>query len=202
LTIIAAQKNEKASTTSSNSYVLTSTLPSKYRTPEILLPPAAPSVEQESHYTGLYTFVVSLIYFSGGSLSEAKLMRYLRRGNAETNTPIDSTDKVLQRMIKDGYINRVKDNSTGEELVDFYVGPRGKVEIGPEGSSEFAKMVWGEEGQEDLQARLEKTFALQSKAEEAPGPAPQRTRGRPKRRNEGQVEENGADEEESDVENN
>jgi melanoma-associated antigen len=63
-------------------------------------------------------------------------------------------------MIKDGYIAKIKDNSTGEEVVDYIVGPRGKVEIGTEGVSQLAKMVTPEAEQDDLQVRLERTFAL------------------------------------------
>jgi hypothetical protein len=145
-------------------------------------------VEQESTYIGFYSFIIAVIYLSGGSLPEAKLDRYLRQTRADQNTPIDRTDKVLQRMIKDGYIARIKDTSTGEEMIDYIVGPRGKVEVGPEGVAELAKTVWGEDGLEDLNSRLERTFALTRKDD--PPPTQKRTRGRDKRqRNEGPQEE-------------
>jgi melanoma-associated antigen len=188
LTCIAGAKSDKTAPTTSKAYVLVSTLPDKYRTAEILSPSRAPTTEQESHYIGLYSFVVSLIYLSGGTLSETKLDRYLKRMNADTDTPIGSTEKVLQRMIKDGYIVKVKDNSTGEELIDYHVGPRGKVEVGTEGAAQLAKMVWGEAEQDDLTARLERTFALQIRQDEAPPATQSKPRGRPKKRKSGEMD--------------
>jgi melanoma-associated antigen len=160
LTSLAAQKNDKAGPTPTNAWVLVSTLPQKYRTSEILTPPRAPTVQQEASYVGLYSFVISLIYISGGTLPETKLNGLLGRVNADQNTPLGPTDRVIARMIKDGYIAKVKDNSTGDETVDYIVGPRGKVEVGTEGVSQLAKMVWPEAEQEDLQARLDRTFAM------------------------------------------
>jgi hypothetical protein len=154
-------------------------------------------VEQESIYVGLHTFVIAVIYLSGGTLAEAKLDRYLRRMNASENTPIDRTDKVLQRMVRDGYIVKVKDNSTGEDMIDYIVGPRGKVEVGQDGVSQLAKMVWDEDGQADLSERLDRTFAHQSRQEEQPPPQP-KPRGR-KRRSEQQPEQNEDDEDEEDL---
>lgn len=180
--------------TPTNTWYLTSILPTKYRTADIITPSRAPTVEQESVYVGLYTFVVAVIYLSGGTLAEAKLDRYLRRMNASENTPIDRTEKVLQRMVKDGYIVRVKDNSTGEEVVDYIVGPRGKVEIGQDGVSHLAQMVFDptEAEQQDLSERLNRTFAHQVR-EEQPPPQP-KPRGR-KRRSEKEAED---DEDEED----
>jgi hypothetical protein len=177
----AAQKNDKSTSLASNTWVLKTTLPTRFRTPEIIRPSRAPTVEQEAAYTGFYTFVVATMYLSGGSLSEAKLDRYLRRTNSDVELPIDRTDKVFARMIKDGYIVRVKDNSSGEELVDYHVGPRGKVEIGPVGAANFARTVWqadGESEQADLEARIERTLAQFQQVEQATQQP--KTRGRKK----------------------
>ncbi|KAF1816576.1 MAGE-domain-containing protein, partial [Eremomyces bilateralis CBS 781.70] len=112
----AAQRAPKGSL-SSKSWVLTTVLPPRFRDPAIIPPPAVPTHDAESAYIGLYTFLISVIYLNGGSLAEAKLERYLRRANADEYTPVDRTDKLLQRMQREGYLVRVKDNSTGEEMV-------------------------------------------------------------------------------------
>jgi melanoma-associated antigen len=93
-------------------------------------------------------------------LPEAKLERYLRRTNADHSTPVDKTDKLLQRLIKEGYIVKIRDSSSGEELVDYMVGPRGKVEVGEDGVAEFVKRVYGQKADEDLGKRLERSLGL------------------------------------------
>lgn len=85
--------------------------------------------------------VVSLIYLNGRSLPENKLDRYLRRMNAEKHTPIGATDKLLQTMIRHNYIMKQKDGTTDDGSFDYVLGPRAKVEIGPEGVLSMLKTV-------------------------------------------------------------
>jgi hypothetical protein len=148
--------------------VLVSTLGPKYRIPEIISPPRAPTKEQEATYVGLYTFIISTIYLSGGSLPEEKLNQYLRRCNADSQTPLDRTEKVIQRMINDGYLYKVKDSSSGEEATEYYVGTRGKIEVGEVGTANLVRTVY-EGSADDLDKRLERTLALVPKLPEARG---------------------------------
>lgn len=103
--------------------------------------------------------VIALISLSGGTLSEGKLDRFLKRMNAHHNTPVDSTEEVLKRMTKEGYISRVKDTS-GEELVDYYVGPRGKVEVGEEAVANMVRTVYSGSSIEDLEQRLSRSLGV------------------------------------------
>ena len=80
---------------------------------------------------------------NGGSLPEAKLERYLKRVNADTYTPIDRTDKFLQRLCKDGYLVRVREMDGGEEVIEYFVGPRGKIEVGISGVAGLVGEVYG-----------------------------------------------------------
>jgi melanoma-associated antigen len=52
-----------------------------------------------------------------------------------------STEKLLQTMIKQGYIDKVQDTASGEPRHDFHLGPRGKVEVGKQGTLDFIKKV-------------------------------------------------------------
>ncbi|OJJ57676.1 hypothetical protein ASPSYDRAFT_154678 [Aspergillus sydowii CBS 593.65] len=135
----AAQKVERPSSTN-KSWILTSTLPSKYRKQDILQPTRGP---MESAYTGLYTFIIGLILLNGGSLQEQKLDRYLSRVNAETYTPIDRTDRFLQRLCKEGYLLRNREMDGGDEIIEYMVGPRGKVEVGTRGVAGLVREVYG-----------------------------------------------------------
>lgn len=63
--------------------------------------------------------------------------------NAETHTPIDRTDKLLQRMIREGYLVRTRELDGGEEQIEFLVGPRGKVEVGTKGVAGLVREVYG-----------------------------------------------------------
>lgn len=136
---------------SSKSWILVSTLPEKYKTdPRIVTPAnAGGSKEAEASYTALYTFIISVIYLNNGVLPEAKLERYLKRVNAETYTTVGATEKVLARMVKEGYVDKRRDTSSGEENIEWVVGPRGKVEVGIKGVQGLVKGVYGFGGTED-----------------------------------------------------
>lgn len=104
---------------------------------------------------------ITLISLNGGKLSQGQLDRYLRRMNANQTTPVDATDKVIVRMVKEGYLNKIKDSSSGEEIVDYMVGPRGKVEVDKEAMAKFVKLMYSVGPQvEDLDARLSRSLAL------------------------------------------
>ncbi|KAI9849427.1 MAG: hypothetical protein M1837_004046 [Sclerophora amabilis] len=174
----AAQKTEKTAM-SSKAYILTSLLPPKYRSdPTILPPPKVPTSHTEAEYVGLYTFIIALISLSGGAIAEAKLNRSLRRTNADQYTPIDRTERLLQRLCKEGYLVRLKDaGGSGEEVVEYMVGPRGKLEVGSEGVKGLVRTVYGSGGggggggengngatggdDNDLEARLQKSLGLE-----------------------------------------
>ncbi|KAE8333084.1 MAGE family-domain-containing protein [Aspergillus sergii] len=158
----AAQKVEKPSSTS-KSWIVGSTLPAEYRSPEILPPTKAP---WESTYTGLYSFIIAVIMLNGGSLPEQKLDRYLARTNADTYTPIDRTDRLLQRMCKEGYLVRTREMDGGEELIEYMVGPRGKMEVGTAGVAGLVREVYGvgntEEQREDFEGRLARSLGIKA----------------------------------------
>lgn len=138
----AAQRTEKPST-SNKSWILSTTLPLEYRNSSILVPTKAPSSSTESTYTALYSFIIAVIMLNGGSLPEQKLERYLARTNSDQYTPIDKTEKLLQRLCKEGYLVRTRDVEGGEETIDYTVGPRGKVEVGSSGVAGLVREVYG-----------------------------------------------------------
>ncbi|KAF7585105.1 hypothetical protein BBP40_012708 [Aspergillus hancockii] len=156
----AAQKIDKPSSTN-KSWILTSTLPAAYRSPEILPPTKAPF---ESTYTGLYSFIIAVIMLNGGALPEQKLDRYLARMNADTYTPVDRTDRLLQRLTKEGYLVKTRDMDGGEEVIEYMVGPRGKVEVGPQGVLGLAREVYGRQGDGEemveFEARLARSLGI------------------------------------------
>lgn len=143
--------------------------------------------------------VIALITIAGGMIAEGKLDRAFRRLNLDHSTLLGNKDKILALMIKDGYIVRIKDASSGEETIDYIVGPRGKVEVGHEGFRNFVQMMYGdEEDQEELEKRIERTLnvaeALNSSAtpgQAAPDPSQTlgRKRGRPRRGDDDEEEE-------------
>ncbi|EXJ57689.1 uncharacterized protein A1O5_12479 [Cladophialophora psammophila CBS 110553] len=134
----------KSSSTSTKSWILVSTLPPELKhNPLIIQPTRAPNIDVESSYTALYTFILSLIYLNNNVLTDQKLERYLQRVNADTYTPLGNKEKLLQRMVKEGYIEKRRDTSTGEEMIEWTPGPRGKVEVGVEGVAGLVRTVYG-----------------------------------------------------------
>ena len=148
----AAQRSGTQGSSSSKAYILTSTIPSRYRNASILRPPQIPSTGAEASYIGLTTFVVALIYLSAAqTISESRLEKHLKRMNADNYVLAgEKTEKVLKRMEKENYIIKVRErDGGGEESVEYIVGPRGKVEIGERG---VAGLVRGVYGKKDLEA--------------------------------------------------
>ncbi|KAI9734421.1 MAG: hypothetical protein M1818_006809 [Claussenomyces sp. TS43310] len=146
--------------TSSKSYILTSTLPPAYRSPTILRPAAIPTAGAEAAYAGLYTLIISLISLSGGKLADAKLDRYLRRLNADVNMPMDRSDQVLARMIRQGYLVRLREAVAGEEIVEWIVGPRGKLDVGHSGVRGLVAAAYGDAAPDDLDARIASSLGM------------------------------------------
>ena len=174
-------------------WVLQTIVPEQYRVPEAI-GPSRPAEKAEDDtaaaYVGLYTMVMALIIIAGGRLPENKLDRSLRRMNANQSTPVDTTDKTIALMIKDGYIVRVKETVAGDDTIDYIVGPRGKVEMGREGFAELVRRIYGDdEDEEELEKKIKRTLDVAgatsgvAPAGEAPTSqaAAGRKRGRPRR---------------------
>ncbi|KAF2717489.1 MAGE-domain-containing protein [Polychaeton citri CBS 116435] len=200
------------------SWVLTSTLPSEFHDPEIRLPPAAPTSEEDGKYTAIYSVLIALISLSGGQLPDAKLERYLQRLNMQDNTPVsgsEKTEKLFKRLEREQYIVKIKESGGGQEQ-DIYwvVGSRGKVEVGNDGVRGLVKAVYGVEEDdevEELEKKLRRSLGIPDASREvndaggaASQPATkQKRRGRP-RRNDGdglEAEDEAADDDDDNDEN-
>lgn len=75
-------------------------------------------------------------------LTIESLRRYLRILSIEEETPLMSTDKLLKQMVKQGYIKREQDHVVEEQRFDYYLGPRGKVEVGKDGAKKLVRKVF------------------------------------------------------------
>ena len=155
----AAQRSGTQGSSTSNAYILTSTLPARYRKYSVLQPPQIPSTGAEASYVGLTTFVLALIYLSTSqTISESRLEKHLRRMNADNYVLAgEKTEKVLKRMERENYIVKVRErDGGGEESVDYVIGPRGKVEVGERGVAGLVRGVYGKKDAEadELERRL------------------------------------------------
>lgn len=104
-----------------------------------------------------------MISLNGGTLGDQKLERYLARMNADQYTPIDKTEKLLQRLCKEGYIVKTREMDGGEEIIEYMVGPRGKVEVGSGGVAGLARSVYGVVGATDeaeFEAKLRRSLGI------------------------------------------
>lgn len=155
----AAQRSGTQGSSTSKAYILTSTLPARYRKYGVLQPPQIPSTGAEASYIGLTTFVLALIYLSTSqTISESRLEKHLRRMNADNYVLAgEKTEKVLKRMERENYIVKVRErDGGGEESVEYVIGPRGKVEVGEKGVAGLVRSVYGKTDAEadELERRL------------------------------------------------
>ncbi|KAK4634736.1 hypothetical protein CLAFUW4_00346 [Fulvia fulva] len=182
----AAAKSQSQSK-GATSWIVTSILPSEFRDPAIMSPPAAPTIAEESKYVAVYTMLVAIIMLNGGSLPDAKMERNLKKLQIGDNTPIseyDKTEKLMKRLEKDGYIVRVKENTgTGEDDIYWIVGSRGKVEVGTDAVRGLASAVFGHPEDEvgaELDKKLKRSLGLNEETGETapqvqPAERPRRT---------------------------
>jgi melanoma-associated antigen len=145
--------------------MLISRLPDVYRTSTILAPSRIQSQEEEAQYVGIYSVLVSVITLSGGELSDAKLQRHLTRLNAKDNMPMEKTETMLNRMIKQGYLAKVKSKGAAgeDDNVTWFVGPRGKMELGSEAIAGLVRSVYGAPS-EDLEKRLQASLKIEPRS--------------------------------------
>jgi melanoma-associated antigen len=134
--------------------------------------------------------------------------RYLTRFQMEDNTPIADYKKqeaLLKRMEREGYLVKVRESTAhGDEEVNWFVGPRGKVEVGDDGVRGLTKAVWGEtdeEGEQELERRIARSLGMAEKApptvrEQPVGKGQQKRRGRIRKDAAGEDEDEEAEEEE------
>lgn len=181
--------------------MLTSILPSDLHHPEILPPSAVPTEGEEGTYTGIYSVIVALISLSGGTLSDSKLERYMKRVHLDDSTPVEGYEKpalLIKRMERDGYIVRVKETGPGgEEDVSWVLGSRAKVEIGDDGVRGLTEAVYnqpeGAEG-EELDKRIARSLGVgdrpADRQRQAESGAEKKTRGRRRRDEENEDDEN------------
>ncbi|TEA18005.1 Non-structural maintenance of chromosome element 3 [Colletotrichum sidae] len=171
-----ALKSGSQAKTSSGVYVLSSTLPQPYRSSNILAPSKAPSAEVESAYVGFYTTIVTIIFLSGGELSEQKLRRHLNRLNAEANVATEKTDDILKRMQAQNYVvrkvqkNPASQAQDGSEDITWLVGSRGMEEIGLDGVAGMVRAVYGEQADASLDKKIAASLGIKA-SEDADGDA-------------------------------
>lgn len=106
--------------------------------------------------------IISLIILNGGELSDTKLRRYLARLNAGQNLPMDKTDNVLQKIVRQGYVDKVVEKHDGDDdAVTWCIGPRGRVEVPPESIAAVVTEVWGELPN-DFNEKLQRSLGVQA----------------------------------------
>ncbi|PHH84143.1 hypothetical protein CDD83_2406 [Cordyceps sp. RAO-2017] len=167
-----AMKSSSQVKTGSGAYILSSTLPARYRSASILRPSKVPSEEDEATYTAFYTLVVALIWLSAGELSEQKLKRHLMRLNADQNLSNEKTETTIRRMEKQGYVvkkvERPPVGQDGDQTVTWHVGPRAKEEIGLDGVMGMVREVY-REWTPDLDKKLRASLGLKAQQPDTRG---------------------------------
>ncbi|KAI1771619.1 MAGE-domain-containing protein [Hypoxylon cercidicola] len=156
----ANARKASSHTASSRQYILVSTLPREYKSQSIIAPSRIPSTSEEAAFVGFYTMVISLIILNGGELSDTKLRRHLARLNASQNLPMDKTDNVLQKIMRQGYVDKVVEKNDGDDAVTWCVGPRGRVEVPSESIAAVVTEVWGELP-DDFHQKLQRSLGIQ-----------------------------------------
>jgi hypothetical protein len=122
--------------------------------------------------------LIAIITLSGGEIRDAKFHQFLTRLNADSTVPSmnpnnrhqpsESTEVVLQRMIRQGYLIKQSSGEDGEE-VTWYVGPRGKVEVDNEAIAGIVRTVYGAAAGEALERQLHNSLGVTPRVAEENG---------------------------------
>ncbi|KAL2069310.1 hypothetical protein VTL71DRAFT_15648 [Oculimacula yallundae] len=144
-------------------YILTTILPSEYRSPDIMPASTIGSQQSEASYIGICTAIISIIALSpNDAVPDHKLFQYLERLSLDKHTGLGTTEVLLARMIKDQYIYKTVEKTADDETIDWRVGPRGKMEIGSRGIQGLVNEVYGENAPEDLDKRLHRSLGMEA----------------------------------------
>lgn len=145
-------------------------LPEAYKTPRIIAPSRIVSADDEAAYVAFYTLIISLIRINGGELSEAMLRRYLTRLNAERNSFTNTkTEDTLAKLQRQGYLvknvdKEARQHGEAEMATTWFIGPRGKIEVGDEAVAGLVREIWGQDGRgEELETKLHATLMIREK---------------------------------------
>jgi len=118
------------------------------------------SAAEEASYIGICTVLVSIIALSTEGIMPQRLLdRNLHRLGADMSK--EAKEALLKKMEKQGYIYRTVEKTSDDEITEFRVGPRGKVEIGSTGVMAFVKEVYGDDAPQDLEQRLHRSLGLE-----------------------------------------
>jgi melanoma-associated antigen len=86
------------------------------------------------------------------------------------STPIHGyrlREALLKRMEREGYLVRVRESTAhGDEEVNWFIGPRGKVEVGDDGVRGLTKAVYGaadEHEEQELERRIARSLGMGGK---------------------------------------
>lgn len=141
---------------SNKSWILCSILDPKYTN----LVSQIPTIK-EGVFSGIIMIVLSLIIMNGGTISDELLIKYLSQLQMDNNTPIGNIDKALKEMVKKGYLEKIKDDITSmneEKGYTYFLGPRGKTEIDPEGLTTFIQKIQNDTAPQNLKEIVKKLF--------------------------------------------
>ncbi|EPS44275.1 hypothetical protein H072_1736 [Dactylellina haptotyla CBS 200.50] len=142
----AAAAKKKKDAAGSKSWQLVSTLPDKYRLPLL----HAPLLPDDQTILGIGSTIVAMVYLSNRAISEETLKRHLRKFNVEDRIPVEGNrengkmENIMAKLIREGYLVKLKDEVIPgqEQTYTYVVGPRGKLELGRQGVTEFVRRVY------------------------------------------------------------
>ncbi|KAK6516894.1 hypothetical protein TWF506_006778 [Arthrobotrys conoides] len=150
----AAEAKKKKEAAGSKSWQLVSILPDIYRLPILI----SPQLPDDQTLLGIGSAIVTLVYLSGSSMGEKVLQRHLRKFGVEDRIPVEGNresgkmENIMGRLVREGYLVKLKDEVIPgqEQTYTYVVGPRGKLEVGREGTTRFVKKIYeGVDGEVD-----------------------------------------------------
>ncbi|RWA08543.1 hypothetical protein EKO27_g6549 [Xylaria grammica] len=138
----AVKRGASQASASSRQYILISCLPKEYRAQPVIGPSRIPSTADEAAYVAFYTI----------TLPDAS--------QRQPELPMDKTDNVLQKLIRQGYLDKIVERVEGDEdSITWCVGPRGRVEVSPQSIAQVVSEVW-RDPPDDFDKKLEKSLGI------------------------------------------
>lgn len=136
------------------SWVLQNTLP-----PEMKQISQRQHIESERNYNGILMVLLIVVVMSDDqACTENRAISAFERLGWHPNTPAGTFDEIVAKMVRQGYLERLRDEESMEGAYKLHIGPRGKLETLRNREELFSVIskIYGHDDDADAKEKLQR----------------------------------------------